>query len=192
MMNDTQPDLQILENRVLHDGFGTLRKVRATDGELELDQEVFDSGDAVAVLLYHPERRVVLFVEQIRIATALNGNRSGRLLEVCAGRTEGGDPEDTARREVQEETGFDVTDLEAVGCVYMSPGVHTQWLYLYAASYAGATRSGAGGGLAEESEKLEMIERSYDEARAMLHQGRVRDAKTMLLLQWAELRGILD
>lgn len=183
--------MKILENRVLHEGFGTLRKVHVSNGEQELDQEVFDTGDAVAVLLYHPERRVLLFVEQIRIATALNGNASGLLLEVCAGRTEGGDPEEAARREVQEETGYDVAGLETVGCVYMSPGVHTQRLYLYAASYAGVTRSGEGGGLASESEHLELVEHPYADARAMLESGKITDAKTMLLLQWAVLRGML-
>lgn len=187
----SEKKLQILGSRVLYNGFGTLRKVQVSDGETELDQEVFDTGDAVAVFLYHPGRRMVLFVEQIRIATALNGNPGGRLLEVCAGRTEGGDPEEAARREVQEETGYDVTDLETVGCVYMSPGVHTQRLYMYAASYEGVTRSGEGGGLADEQEKLELIEKSFEEARQLLDGGAITDAKTMLMLQWAVSKGVI-
>lgn len=183
--------LQILGSQTLYEGFGTLRKVQVTDGETELDQEVFDTGDAVAVFLYHPRRRMALFVEQIRIATALNGNPGGRLLEVCAGRTEGGDPPETAQREVLEETGYEINDLEPVGCVYMSPGVHTQRLFMYAASYDGVTRPGAGGGLAEEQEKLELIEKPYDEVRSMLESGSITDAKTMLLVQWAVSRGVI-
>lgn len=190
-MSENTPELQIISNRVLYEGFGTLRKVYVSDGRQELDQEVFDTGDAVAVFLYHPGRRVVLFVEQIRIATALNGNPGGRLLEVCAGWTEGGEPFEAAQREVQEETGYDVTELESAGCIYMSPGVHTQRLFLYAANYDGVTRSGEGGGLAAESEQLELIERSYDEVREMLYGGRITDAKTMLLVQWAISRGLI-
>lgn len=190
-MNADQSGFEILSETVFHKGFGILRQVRVRDGELELEQEVYDSGDAVAVLLFHPGRRTVLFVEQTRIATALNGNSGGRMLEVCAGRTEGGDPLATAKREIQEETGYDISELTAVGCVYMSPGVHTQRLYLYAASYEGVARPGEGGGLAEESETVELVERSYDEARAMLDCGNVSDAKTLLLLQWAAMHGVL-
>lgn len=192
MSKKQQPDLKILSRRTLHKGFGILQQVRATDGHIELDQEVFDSGDAVAIFLYHPSRRCVLFVEQIRVATALNGNPSGRLLELCAGRTEGGEPLATAKREIQEETGYDIADLQSIGVVYMSPGVHTQRLHLYAASYDGVSRSGKGGGLPEESEELELIEHSFEEARKMLDEGAFRDAKTMILLQWALMRGLLD
>ncbi len=190
-MSMQQQDLKILERKTLHKGFCTLQQVRATDGKLELDQEVFDSGDAVAVFLYHPGRRRILFVKQIRIATALNGNPGGRLLEVCAGRTEGGAPEATARREIQEETGYDITELQTAGMVYMSPGVHTQRLYLYAASYEGVTRSGAGGGLPGESEELELIELSYEDVLRMLREGAFNDAKTMILVQWAFMKGLL-
>jgi len=191
-MSAQNPNLRILERQTLHKGFGILQKVRATDGRQELDQEVFDSGDAVAVFLYHPGKRCVLFVEQIRVATALNGNPGGRLLEVCAGRTEGGEPESTARREIQEETGYDISKLQSIGAVYMSPGVHTQRLYLYAASYEGVSRSGEGGGLPEESEELELIERSFEDVRTMLSEGAFNDAKTMILVQWALMNGILE
>ena len=64
----------------------------------------------------------------------------------------------------------------------------TEQLHCYAGSYDAATRTTAGGGLAEEGEDIEVVELDVDEALAQVGTGIV-DAKTVLLLQWAVLSG---
>ena len=73
--------------------------------------------------------------------------------------------------------------------VWMSPGSVTERLAFFAAPYTPADRVTAGGGLAEEGEDIEVLELDVDEALAMVDDGRIADAKTILLLQWAVLRG---
>jgi hypothetical protein len=65
----------------------------------------------------------------------------------------------------------------------------TERLYCYAAPYTPADRTGAGGGLADEGEDIEVLELPFGRALAMIGTGEIADAKTMLLLQWAALSG---
>ena len=52
-----------------------------------------------------------------------------------------------------------------------------------------ASRTEAGGGVRAEGEDIESVELPYDEAREMIRDGRIADGKTIMLLQWAGLRG---
>jgi len=71
----------------------------------------------------------------------------------------------------------------------MSPGSVTERLHFYAAGYDSRERSGDRGGLADEGEEIEILELTIDEALGMIRDGRIQDAKTILLLQWAVLDG---
>jgi nudix-type nucleoside diphosphatase (YffH/AdpP family) len=110
------------------------------------------------------------------------------LVEAAAGLLDADDPETAIRREALEETGHEVSELEHVFDLYMSPGSVTERLHFYAARYSGETRRTAGGGLAEEGESIDLVELPFDDALAQIGTGIV-DAKTILLLQWAALRG---
>jgi nudix-type nucleoside diphosphatase (YffH/AdpP family) len=124
--------------------------------------------------------------------TYINGNPDGLLTEVCAGLLEGDDPETCIRREILEETGYEVPSVEKVAEVYTSPGAVTEKLYLYQAAYDPAMKKEAGGGVADESEDIELQEWSYTEVQEALKQGSIRDAKTLILLQHAALTGPLS
>ena len=110
-------------------------------------------------------------------------------MEAPAGLLDEDDPETAVRRETFEEVGVEVSDLQHVFDVFMSPGSVTERLHFYAAPYTANSRSGAGGGVADDGEDIEVLELPFDEALAMTVDGRIADAKTILLLQWAALRG---
>ena len=164
-----------------------------SDGRWDRQQrETYDRGNGAAVLLYDPQRKRVLLTRQFRMPTYINGNPDGLLTEVCAGLLEGDDPETCIRREILEETGYEVPSVEKVAEVYTSPGAVTEMLYLYQAAYDPGMKKEAGGGVADESEDIELQEWSYTEVQEALKQGSIRDAKTLILLQHAALSGPLS
>jgi hypothetical protein len=75
--------------------------------------------------------------------------------------------------------------------VFMSPGVFTEMLHLFAASYSPTDKKGAGGGLEEEGEQIELQEVPYSKALELIRSGGIIDAKTVILLQYAGLHGLL-
>jgi nudix-type nucleoside diphosphatase (YffH/AdpP family) len=131
----------------------------------------------------------VLLTRQFRYPVYVNGHPDGLLIETAAGLLDDDSPEDAVRREVEEELGIRVGEVEHVFDVWMSPGSVTERLHFYAAPYVPADRTGAGGGLVEEGEDIEVVELPFDDALDMIGDGRIADAKTVMLLQWAALRG---
>lgn len=165
---------------------------RRTDGRWDSQsREVYDRGNGAAVLLYDPNREKVLLTRQFRMPTYVNGNADGFLIEVCAGVLDGEAPEQAIRREILEETGYQIDTLNKIGEVYTSPGAVTEILHLYTARYTPAMKSHKGGGNSEESEDIELLEISYHEVIEYLRKGKCRDAKSLILLQHAVLFGPL-
>ncbi|KQX05820.1 GDP-mannose pyrophosphatase [Leifsonia sp. Root1293] len=150
------------------------------------ERETYDRGDGACILLYDPETRSVLLTSQFRYPAYVNGHPTGDLIEVVGGLLDDDDAETAIRREAEEESGVRVGAVEHVFDVYMSPGSVTEKLHFYAAPYD-ATRT-AGGGLADEGEDITVLEVPFDEALARIGDD-IIDAKTIMLLQWAALRG---
>jgi nudix-type nucleoside diphosphatase (YffH/AdpP family) len=119
----------------------------------------------------------------------VNGHPDGMLVEAAAGLLDADDPATAIRREAAEELGVEVGELEHVFDVWMSPGSVTERLHFYAAPYTPASRTGEGGGLADDGEDIEVLELGFDEALEAIGSGAVADAKTIMLLQWAALSG---
>lgn len=163
-----------------------------SDGEWDKQQrEAYDRGNGAAALLFDPVRQKVVLTRQFRLPTYINGNENGFLTEVCAGLLDGDAPEDCMKREILEETGYAVTSVEKVAEVYTSPGAVTEKLYLYQAEYNPGLKRGSGGGVAAESEDIQVLEWSYTEVFEALKKGEIRDAKTVILLQHALIFGPL-
>ena len=158
---------------------------------LSHSREVYDRGNGAGVLLYNKEKGRVLLVKQFRMPTYLNGNEDGMLIEVCAGLLDEADPDACIIREIKEETGYEVGEVQRVYESYMSPGVVTELLYLYVAAYDERMKKGEGGGVADEQEDIELLELSMDEAMQMVRTGGIRDAKTIMLLQYAYINKLL-
>jgi nudix-type nucleoside diphosphatase (YffH/AdpP family) len=150
--------------------------------------ETYDRGNGATILLYDLERRTVLLTRQFRYPVYVNDHADGVLLETAAGLLDADDPETAIRREALEETGHEVRELEHVFDVYMSPGSVTERLHFYAARYDSSTVRNAGGGLHDEGEHISVVELPFDDALARVGDDIV-DAKTIMLLQWAALRG---
>jgi nudix-type nucleoside diphosphatase (YffH/AdpP family) len=113
------------------------------------------------------------------------------MIEACAGLLDEKDPEDCIRRETEEETGYTLSEVEKIMEVYMSPGSVTEILYFFIAAYNDAMKTGEGGGLDYEQENIEVLEISFEAALKMVTQGDIKDAKTIILLQYLRLHNIL-
>jgi nudix-type nucleoside diphosphatase (YffH/AdpP family) len=183
-----------LRETVLSDETFLLRRLefdqRRRDGSWQpLRRELYDHGNAAAILPYDPDRGTVLLVRQIRFVTYLNGHPHP-LLEVCAGMLDADDPVTAIIREAEEELGYRISSPRHVFDAFMSPGCFSERLSFFVATYGAGDRIGGGGGLAAEGEDIEVVEMPLDEAAGMIGEGRIVDAKTILLLQWAGIHGI--
>jgi GDP-mannose pyrophosphatase NudK len=182
--------IQITEQQTLSDNkyplkLFTYQLPDENDKLIEKKTEVYYRPDAASVLLYDTERKKFLLTRQFRLPTYLNGNDTGILTEACAGLIDEGEtPEQTAIREVYEETGYEITDLEKTSSVYTSAGGITEYIHMYIAPYSPEMKIGKGGGLAEEGEDVRIFELDMEEARTMLRDRKIIDAKTVMLLQY--------
>lgn len=186
------PDVRVRDVEVIYAGWHVLRRatydLRRRDGTWTTQEKEYDQvGDGVAVLLHDVARAVVLLTRQFRLAAHAGGHVDGLLIEVPAGARGAEDPAAAARREVAEELGVDLGRLVHVFDAHTSPGLTTQRIHYYAAAYHPGP--GPGGGLAEEGEDVEALELDFTDALAMIREGRITDAKTIMLLQWAALDG---
>jgi nudix-type nucleoside diphosphatase (YffH/AdpP family) len=187
------PDVRITDVELVATAWHVLRRTtfeqRDRSGAwVRKTAETYDRGNGATILLYDPDRRTVLLTRQFRYPVYVNGHADGMLLEAAAGLLDDDEPEAAIRREALEETGHEVGEIEHVFDVYMSPGSVTERLHFYAAPYSAATALHAGGGLADEGEQIDVVELGIDEAMAGIGTTIV-DAKTIMLLQWAALRG---
>ncbi|MFI6318885.1 NUDIX domain-containing protein [Nonomuraea sp. NPDC050556] len=189
---DRNPGVVIRDVELTGQGWHVLRRTtfdyRRSDGRWETQQrETYDRGNGAVVLPYDTERGLVLLTRQFRFPAYVNDHPDGMLVEAAAGLLDADDPPAAIRRESAEELGVTLGPLTHVFDVYMSPGSVTERLHFFAAPYAPADRTGAGGGLDEED--IEVLELPFAEALAMTRDGRIADGKTIMLLQWAALDG---
>ena len=189
--------VKITNTTILSDKHYVLKQIeydfQKKDGTWENQKrEVFDHGNAVTVLLYNKENKTVILTRQFRIATYVNGNNSGMLTETCAGLIDKDEsPEETIKREIKEETGYAIEKVEQVYQAYSSAGSLTELIYLYVAPYTPAQKVSEGGGLKKEGEDVQVLEIPFAQAMQMLEKGEIQDAKTIILLQYAQLKGLL-
>jgi nudix-type nucleoside diphosphatase (YffH/AdpP family) len=200
IVTDTLPTtdrVRIERVDVLSDNWYTLRKYtftyRRRDGtEQRQEREAYDRGNGAAILLYNKARGTIILTRQFRLPALVNGHSDGMLLEAPAGLLDSDDPVTAIRREAEEETGYRIDDVKEVLSAYMSPGSVTERLHLFTAEYTAADRVGAGGGHEGEGEDIEVVEVPIKEALAMIERGEIIDAKTIILLYHAALKGPLS
>jgi ADP-ribose pyrophosphatase len=182
---------ETLSHKTLYRGFFRLeeyklRYERFAGGSDTVTREIFERGDAVAVLPYDPVRDEIVMVEQFRPG-AVRHPGSPWLLELIAGMLDGTQtPEQTARREALEEAGCTVTDIFPVYRYLVSPGGTTEATTLF----VGRTNtSGLGGlhGLPEEHEDIKVHVLGASRALELLTTGKIENAVTIIGLQWLAL-----
>jgi GDP-mannose pyrophosphatase NudK len=195
-MNQAIPAVRILQTDILSDNWYTLRKVtfeiEKSDGTKETQsREAYDRGNGAVIMLYNRGQNSVVLTRQFRLPTYVNGNESGMLIEACAGLLEKESPEECIKREAMEETGYEVGSVKKIFEAYMSPGSVTEMLHFFIAEYTHTDLRHDGGGVKEEEENIEVLELPFGEALAMIEDGRIMDGKTIMLLQYLQIHGLL-
>lgn len=183
--------VRIEEERLLSDNWYVLKTTRFAfqrqDGSWQTqNRETYDRGNGAAILLYDPDRRTVILTRQFRYPAFVNGH-DDLLIEAAAGLLDDATPEDRIRAEAEEETGYRVKEVRFLFEAFMSPGSVTEKLHFFAGRYSPQDCISEGGGLAEEGEDIERFEIGFEEALGMIADGRIKDAKTIMLLQYAAL-----
>jgi nudix-type nucleoside diphosphatase (YffH/AdpP family) len=189
-------DIKITDTSLLSDNWYILKKISydysKPDGSRHSQsREVYDRGNGATILLYNKEQQTVVLTRQFRLPTFVNGNESGMLIEACAGLLDNDNPEDCIRRETEEETGYKISSVQKVFEAYMSPGSVTEILHFFIAAYTKEMKLSDGGGVQHEEENIEVLELPFTETLNMIKTGAIKDAKTIMLLQYIRLNGIL-
>ncbi|MET3129068.1 nudix-type nucleoside diphosphatase (YffH/AdpP family) [Arcicella rosea] len=191
------PSIKINKTEVLSNNWYTLRKItfdiQQKDGSwITQSREAYDRGNGAVILLYNVANKTVILTEQFRMPTYHNGNPTGMLIEACAGLLDQDNAEDCIKRETEEETGFRITEVKKIYEAYMSPGSVTEILYFFVAEYDKSQQVSEGGGVEGEHENIEVLELPFAKALDMIETGEIRDAKTIMLLQYVQLKGLLN
>ena len=188
--------LRPIKTTTLSDKWGLVQRhefeLKRRNGEWQHQiRETYDRGDGAAVLLCDRSDNSVILIRQFRYPAFYRGENP-YLIEVCAGKLDGDDAETCARKEAVEETGYPVIGelIRAFDC-FASPGSVTERLVLFV-GFVDADAAGAGGGLHEEGEDIEVLRLPYAKALQMVESGEIADAKTILLLQYVALKGLLS
>ena len=189
--------IKILDTQILSNNWYTLKKVTyetiQTDGSVLLqNREAYDRGNGATILLYNKQLKTVVLTQQFRLPTYINGNDTGMLIECCAGLLDKDNPEDCIKRETEEETGYKISDIKKVFEAYMSPGSVTEILYFFVAEYTPEMKVSDGGGIAEEDERIKVLEIPFNKALEMITTGEIKDAKTIMLLQYAQIHKLVE
>ncbi len=182
-----------IKTTTLSDSWGLLQRhefeLRRRNGEWQHQQrETYDRGDGAGVLLCDLSDKSVILTRQFRYPAFYRGE-DPFVVEVCAGKLDGDDPDGCARKEAIEETGFSVGKLVKAFDCFMSPGSVTERLTLFL-GYVEGSAGAQGGGLADEGEDIEILRLPFAEALKQCETGEIADAKTVMLLQYAALKGV--
>lgn len=186
---------KILSTEILSNNWYTLKKVtfeyQHKNGQwITQSREAYDRGNGATILLYNRATYTVILTRQFRLPTFINGNQSGMLIEACAGLLDLDNPEDCIRRETEEETGYKISAVKKIFEAYMSPGSVTEILHFFVAEYEINMKVTEGGGV-DEHEDIDVLEMPFDTACNMVATGEIKDAKTIMLLQYAKIHALL-
>ncbi|MEN4870251.1 GDP-mannose pyrophosphatase NudK [Kosakonia cowanii] len=186
--------INVIKDKILSENYFVLRNItydltRQNGEVIRHKREVYDRGNGATILLYNREKQSVVLIRQFRIASWVNGNESGMLIEACAGLLDDDEPEVCIRKEAVEETGYQVGEVRKVFELYMSPGGVTEVVHFFVAEYSDAQRANNGGGV--EDEDIEVLELPFEQALAMVASGEIRDGKAVILLQYLQTSGLM-
>ncbi|MFK8059144.1 MAG: NUDIX domain-containing protein [Polaribacter sp.] len=159
-----------------------------------LTHEVYGKADGVAVLLYNPLTKKVVLSKQFRIPMYVAGVQNGFSIEVVGGSIDKNEaPEISVLRETKEEIGYNISEIEKVSTVFLSPGLMREQVHLYIAKYTDEDKiENEGGGLSEESEEITVLEMPFKEALKMIETQEIIDARTIMLLYHLQVKNFLN
>jgi GDP-mannose pyrophosphatase NudK len=193
-MNNSER-IRIREVRTLSNDWYLLKKTtfdyRMSDGSWKtVTRETYDRGNGAAILLINRERGTVLLTRQFRFPAYVNGSEDGMLIEACAGLLDDRSPEEAICREAEEELRVNLQEVHKVLESYMSPGSVTEKLFFFVAEYEAL--GGHNAGNIDEGEDIQAVELPLEEALNWIDDGRIQDAKTIILLLLAQRKRWLE
>ena len=188
-------NINVIKDKILSENWFVLRNMtyeltRSDGSVVRHRREVYDRGNGATILLYNRHKQTVVLVRQFRIATWVNGNEDGMLIETCAGLLDSDEPEACVRKEAIEETGFEVGEVRKLFELFMSPGGVTELIHFFIAEYNDTQRANGGGGV--DDEDIEVLELPYNRALEMMANGEIRDGKAVILLQYLQTSGLMN
>jgi len=189
------PKIKIQTTELLSDNWYLLNKVTfdflRKDGVwVSQKREVYDRGNGAGILLYNRQQKTIILTRQFRLPSFLNGNETGMMIEVCAGLLDQDYPEQCIIRETEEETGYRISKVKKILETFVSPGAVTEILHLFIGEYDASMKVAEGGGLEIEQEEIEVLEMPFEKAYNMIATGEIKDAKTIILLQYAKINNL--
>lgn len=187
-MMDSSQTIRINDVRTLADEKGKLTRVtfeqRRKDGSWQQrHREVYDNGNSAVILPHDPKRNTVLLTSQFRLP-AYNKDGAERLVEACAGKLDGETAEKRIIKEMEEELGYRIAQVDRLFELYVSPAAVAEKITFFTCDYSPADKVSSGGGLADEGENIEIVELTLADARGMIFTGKIVDAKTVILVQF--------
>jgi len=186
-----------IKKTLLSDNYYTLNKLNfdyqmSDESWVHQMREVYERGHGAGILLYNTTKNTVVLIKQFRMPTFLHDNKDGFLIEIPAGLLDADNPEQCIIRETEEEVGIRLKSVKKVYEGYSSPGVLTEKMHFFVGEYTDNMKVSAGGGLASETEDIEILEIPFTEAIRMLNEGEIVDTRTIVLLQYAQIHKLLD
>lgn len=187
-------DVNLIEKFRRFDGFFKIEEYQVShrlfNGEMSqvLTREIFERGDAVALIPFDPVRESIVVVEQFRVG-ALRAGGNPWLIEFIAGMfSKSESPTDVAVREAKEEANLTIEEsrLEHITSYLSSPGGTSEKLHLYVAPID-ARNVGGVYGLDEEGEDIKVHELPLKDALALVNDGTINNAMTIIGIQWLAL-----
>jgi len=154
-------------------------------------RESYNRGNGACILLFNKKNQKVILTKQFRMPSYLNGNYDGMMIEVCAGLLDGDDPLTCIIKEAEEETGYKIQSASKVLEVFSTPGAVTEIIHYFVAEYNSKMKVSGGGGKKDETEEIEVLEIDFNRALSMIEEGKINDAKTIILLQYAKIHNLL-
>jgi ADP-ribose pyrophosphatase len=187
-------DVRVIDDQEVWSGHYSVRKVtlqhRCFDGSWSdpLVRELFERGDAIAVLPYDPKTDSLVMIEQFRPG-ALRGESSPWMLELIAGVVEAGERDaDVIHREAFEEARCKLSELVPIATVFPSAGGCTEQVRLFCGRVLEASIGGLHG-LQEEGEDILVHSIGRQEALTMLAENQIPNGHTLIALQWLHING---
>ncbi|MGB5982330.1 MAG: NUDIX hydrolase [Nonlabens sp.] len=182
-------DFKILEEDVVLDDFFQIHKANVIHDSYQGDKQIratrlaLDRGDSAAILIYEKDTGQFLFTEQFRYPSSRRNIPF--ILELVAGAVDKGEkPIEAARREVLEEIGYDVDDLELIHTYFPSPGMSAEVVYLYYTEVTTANQTRKGGGSKSEKEDIKLVKLSRKQIQNKLSEQVFNNSITIIGLQW--------
>jgi ADP-ribose pyrophosphatase len=186
-------DVRVLNDQTVWSGYYSMRRITLQHRRFAggwsgpIVREVFERGDAVAVLPYDPVTDTLVMIEQFRPG-AIRGEDSPWMLELIAGVVEVGElDEEVAHREAMEEAACELSELVPIATVFPSAGACTEQVRLF----CGRVSKAAGGlhGVQEEGEDILVHSVARTDALQLLADNRIPNGHTLIALQWLHIHG---